>query len=599
MCVYVCIHMYFRMSWVCVCVFVCVCVCLSEWFCISVQILRVCVQVQLHLLASLYFGACVCQHMYTTTHTHKHTHTRTHTHMHTPTHTYTFIHTLHAMTCIHVCVCMRVFMTDASWHIGVTCDCLCTMIKPKVSDWHTEKNGNRVSMYQKVCRLPSVASRLLPLPCCLGSHVLVRLRCVCLRCASDVPQMCAWDVPQMCLRCAWDVREMYLVRLLGAVRYATGNGYATGMERVTRCIRVCNRYGTRIETARAESSAKSKTTVTLKRGGWDTSSLRTYTAPSYWMLLLLVILHLVALYVVLYSILLLPLFLLGVLMSGGCACGYGWMHPSIHVCRIYKLECIHASMHSCMPMYAHVCQTCNHAIICVQINMQSNMQSFACQIQYTYLHTYTHSCLVSLSVYTHSCLLSLSVFLSLSLVCVRTRTLSHSLSLRALSHTLTFWICLSLSLFLTLSLALSLALFLTFALFLACSIAFSLSHFLSVSRSRLRTRVCSVYLSLALFIFLSLSLFLSFFRSPSLPLSLSHTHFLTRTGLGGGVVQYQRAPTLRVMVPAAYNSDPLVASTPLHNDMVLASLLQCVAVCCSVLQCVAVRCSVYQCVAVW
>ena len=278
MCVYVCIHMYFRMSWVCVCVFVCVCVCLSEWFCISVQILRVCVQVQLHLLASLYFGACVCQHMYTTTHTHKHTHTRTHTHMHTPTHTYTSIHTIHAMTCIHVCVCMRVFMTDASWHIGVTCDCLCTMIKPKVSDWHTEKNGNRVSMYQKVCRLPSVASRLLPLPCCLGSHVLVRLRCVCLRCASDVPQMCLRCVREMCLRCAWDVAEMCAWDVSCALfgcgevcngervcnRYGTryplhmgmqqvwnarererGNGYATGMERVTRCIRVCNRYGTR------------------------------------------------------------------------------------------------------------------------------------------------------------------------------------------------------------------------------------------------------------------------------------------------------------------------------------------------------------------
>ena len=62
------------------------------------------------------------------------------------------------------------------------CNWMCTMIKSKVSDWHTEKNGNRVSMYQKVCRLPSVASRLLPLPCCLSSHLLVRLRCVCLRC---------------------------------------------------------------------------------------------------------------------------------------------------------------------------------------------------------------------------------------------------------------------------------------------------------------------------------------------------------------------------------------------------------------------------------
>ena len=38
-------------------------------------------------------------------------------------------------------------------------------------------------------------------------------------------------------------------------------------------------------------------------------------------------------------------------------------------------------------------------------------------------------------------------------------------------------------------------------------------------------------------------------------------------GLGGGTVQFQRAPTLRVMVPREYNTRPDVATTPLHNDM--------------------------------
>ena len=38
-------------------------------------------------------------------------------------------------------------------------------------------------------------------------------------------------------------------------------------------------------------------------------------------------------------------------------------------------------------------------------------------------------------------------------------------------------------------------------------------------------------------------------------------------GLGGGTIQYQRAPTLRVMVPSEYNTRPDVATTPLHNDM--------------------------------
>lgn len=38
-------------------------------------------------------------------------------------------------------------------------------------------------------------------------------------------------------------------------------------------------------------------------------------------------------------------------------------------------------------------------------------------------------------------------------------------------------------------------------------------------------------------------------------------------GLGGGTVQFQRAPTLRVMVPCQYNTRPQVSTTPLHNDM--------------------------------
>ena len=38
-------------------------------------------------------------------------------------------------------------------------------------------------------------------------------------------------------------------------------------------------------------------------------------------------------------------------------------------------------------------------------------------------------------------------------------------------------------------------------------------------------------------------------------------------GMGGGLVQYQRAPTLRVMVPAHFSTRPELPTTPLHNDM--------------------------------
>ena len=48
---------------------------------------------------------------------------------------------------------------------------------------------------------------------------------------------------------------------------------------------------------------------------------------------------------------------------------------------------------------------------------------------------------------------------------------------------------------------------------------------------------------------------------------LAFIHEVVAPGLGGGHVQYQRAPTIRFMVPAEYNSFPDKPTTPLHNDM--------------------------------
>ena len=38
-------------------------------------------------------------------------------------------------------------------------------------------------------------------------------------------------------------------------------------------------------------------------------------------------------------------------------------------------------------------------------------------------------------------------------------------------------------------------------------------------------------------------------------------------GMGGGKIQYQRAPTIRIMVPASCNTKPSEPTTPLHCDM--------------------------------
>jgi len=250
MCVYVCIHMYFRMSWVCVCVFVCVCVCLSEWFCISVQILRVCVQVQLHLLASLYFGACVCQHMYTTTHTHKHTHP--HTHTHARTHTHVCLHTYNTCNDMYTCVCVYACVYD--WCILTY---WCNVRLPVYNDQtkgfglaHREKRQPREyvskGLSPPVCRLSSVASALLSRLPRVGTPEM----CVpqmCLRCASDVPQMCAWDVPEMCLRCGWDV----CVRcILCAFWVRWGMQRGTGMQQVWNALPVAYGYATGMERER-------------------------------------------------------------------------------------------------------------------------------------------------------------------------------------------------------------------------------------------------------------------------------------------------------------------------------------------------------------